>query len=99
MAGTPADAALSIAEATAGDQDGPLVVDGFIVAEVGTVRLCELLLESFPPQYGGNALRVDGLDLDAYDTQDASGVRWTDAQVPVRGEIDGETLRAGGTHR
>ena len=69
------------------------MVGGFIVAEGDVVRLCEVLLESFPPQCGGESLLVEGLDLDAYATTSEGDVRWTDSPVSVLGGVDGDTLR------
>jgi len=55
---------ISIADALASGLDGPLLVNGFLVVQGDAVRLCEALAESFPPQCGGDSLRVGGLDLD-----------------------------------
>jgi hypothetical protein len=91
--GAPADGGLSVAEAKASDLDGPLMVGGLIVAEGDVVRLCDMVMESFPPQCGGESLLVEGLDLDAYETTSEGDVQWTDAPVSVLGEVDGDTLR------
>ena len=40
---------LSIAGALASTLDGPLLVNGFVLAQGGQVRLCAVLLESYPP--------------------------------------------------
>jgi hypothetical protein len=43
------------------DLDGTTVtVDGFFLISDGTARLCEMVLESYPPQCGGATLRVLG---------------------------------------
>lgn len=88
----PADGGLSVEEAKASDLDSPLLVTGYIVADNEVVRLCDLLMESFPPQCGGESLLVEGLDLDGYETSSESGVRWTEAPTSILGEVDGETL-------
>ena len=50
---------LSIEEAR--DQDGSVVeVEGYLIERGGELRLCEAILESFPPQCGEPSLRVDG---------------------------------------
>lgn len=92
-AGAPADGGLSIADAKASDLEGPLMVGGFLVAEDQVVRLCDTLMESLPPQCGGESLLVEGLDLDTYETRSEGEVRWTDAPVSVLGDVEGETLR------
>lgn len=96
-AGMPADGGLTVGEAKASELEGPLMVGGFLVAEGDTVRLCDALAESFPPQCGGDSLVVEGLDLDAYDTQSEGDVRWTDEPVAVLGDVDGDTLRVSET--
>ena len=50
---------LSIEEAR--DQDGSVVeVEGYLIERGGELRLCEAILESFPPQCGEPSLRVEG---------------------------------------
>lgn len=88
----PAGSGLSVEEAKASDLDSPLLVTGYIVADNEVVRLCDLLMESFPPQCGGESLLVEGLDLDGYETSSESGVRWTEAPTSILGNVDGETL-------
>lgn len=84
---------VTIEEALAGETDGPLLVNGYIVAEADVVRLCGALAESMPPQCGGDSLEVVGIDLDDYGVAEAQGVAWTDEQVQVLGEVDGGVLR------
>lgn len=79
---------ISIADALASDLDQPLLVNGAIVATAEDVRLCDVLLESYPPQCGGPYLTVEGLDLDTVeDLQEASGVRWTDRPFQLLGTV------------
>ena len=50
---------LSVEEAR--DQDGSVVeVEGYLIERGGELRLCEAILESFPPQCGEPSLRVEG---------------------------------------
>jgi hypothetical protein len=51
---------LSVGEALASDVDGPLLVRGYLIERDGELRLCELILESSPPQCGEPSLRVEG---------------------------------------
>lgn len=96
-AGMPADGGLSVEEATASDVPGPLMVTGFLVAEGDEILLCDVLLESFPPQCGGASLVVEGLDLGAYETRSEGDTTWSDSPVSLLGEVQGGTLRASGT--
>lgn len=83
---------LSIEEARDTDSGGPLLVNGYIVAEADVVRLCSGLAESLPPQCVEPSLEVVGIDLDAYPVREAQGVAWTDEPVQVLGEVDGDVL-------
>jgi hypothetical protein len=83
---------LAVEEAQSPDAGSPVLVNGYIVAEGDVVRLCTVLLESFPPQCGEPSLQVVGLDLDEFETQSESGVTWTDQQVQVLGEVSDGVL-------
>lgn len=86
--------ALTVSEALATDASEPLLVRGALVAVDGQPpRLCEVLLESFPPQCGQPALVLEGADLSAFGPlQTEGGVTWSDDQVSVLGTVDGTTL-------
>ncbi|MGH2428415.1 MAG: hypothetical protein ACRDGV_05945 [Candidatus Limnocylindria bacterium] len=77
---------VSDAIATAGSGDRVVVTGALFADPEGTVRLCEAIAESFPPQCGGARLVVEGLDLDAIpDLEEANGVRWSEsAQIVGR---------------
>ena len=51
---------LSIREAIDSDLDGPLMVRGYLIERDGELRLCDGILESYPPQCGDPSLRVEG---------------------------------------
>ena len=83
--GAPGDGpGMSIADALAhGPTDDLVSVSGALfVAPDGTVRLCDAIAESFPPQCGGASIVVTGLDLSTVaDLQEANGVRWVESVV------------------
>lgn len=69
-------------------QDGVLVNGAVFVDPDGTVRLCEAIAESFPPQCGGARLVVEGADFAAFpDLQEANGIRWSES-VQLYGRIE-----------
>src|SRR5688500_10182167 len=73
---------LIVAEAlTHGPTDDLVTVTGALFVDAdGTVRLCDAIAESFPPQCGGDRIVVTGLDLaDIPDLQDENGVRWAES--------------------
>lgn len=84
LAGGPG---ISVAEALASTLNGPLLVNGTVVITDGEARLCSALAESFPPQCGGDAITVVGLDLATLDLQRADAVRWTDSPVQLLGFV------------
>jgi hypothetical protein len=95
----PADEPLTVEEALAADPDAPLVVRGFLfVAEDELPELCDLVLESYPPQRGGASVEVEGLDLGAYPLEEdaESGLRWSDGAVDVDGRLSDGLLIADG---
>lgn len=95
---------LTIAEALASKLDGPLMVKGFLVApDEQPIQLCSALLESYPPQCGGDSLVVEGLDLATVDgltkTDDPSlaQVTWSDSEISVLGSVEDGTLAVSAT--
>ncbi len=83
---------LSIEEALASDVEGPLAVKGFVVRTGDETRLCSALAESFPPQCGGPSLRVEG-EVGDVDFEQEGDVRWTETEVSLLGDVDGDVLR------
>ena len=78
------DPGMSVADALAhGPSDDLVSVSGALFVDPGgTVRLCDAIAESFPPQCGGASLEVTGLDLSTVaDLQEANGVRWAESVV------------------
>lgn len=70
------DEPLRVEEALALGTQEVVTVRGNLLIRDGRTRLCTLLLESMPPQCGGPAVEVWGLDRAALDVQTARGVAW-----------------------
>jgi hypothetical protein len=87
--GEPGDAGITVAEALGhGPTDDIVSVTGAVFADPdGTVRLCDAVLESFPPQCGGAALLVEGLDLASLELEEANGLRWAEG-VTLLGSVE-----------
>ncbi|MEZ4503745.1 MAG: hypothetical protein R3C39_14065 [Dehalococcoidia bacterium] len=86
---------LSIAEARATSAQAPLLVNGYVVADASGMRYCEVLLESFPPQCGGDSFVLEGLDLDNHPEYRREGeVTWSENQVQLLGSLEGDTFTA-----
>lgn len=80
--------------------DGIIAVKGFLVIDdTDGTRLCSVLAESMPPQCGGGALELVGLDLEMIDVTvaDASGVQWTDETISLFGTVDDGVLTVAST--
>ena len=77
-------------EASVGSE---VTVSGFLIVDRdGAVRLCSGLLESFPPQCGGDRIDLDDLDVSSVPnisaTQGESEISttiWTDTHITVTG--------------
>jgi hypothetical protein len=78
--------------------EGTQLVRGFLVARDGEARLCTVLAESFPPQCGEPSLLVEGLDVGSVvGTTTAESVTWSEREVMLEGEVDGDVLRVSGS--
>lgn len=96
--GTPTpDGGLSVQEAIDSELDGLLMVKGFVVQTGDEVRLCSVLAESFPPQCGSPSLAVEGR-VDA-DFAEEGDVRWTETEVSLLGDVEGDVLRVSETSK
>ena len=69
--------------------DDLVTVSGALFVDAdGTVRLCDAIAESFPPQCGGERIVVQGLDLDAVaGLQTEGGVSWAEG-VTLFGSVE-----------
>ena len=88
---TPTDS-LSVADVLgAGTIDGPFVVTGYLFVDAdGSAVLCDMILESFPPQCGGDSIPVRGDIAFLDDELSAEGnLRWSDNPVRLEGTFDG----------
>ncbi|HET9214618.1 MAG TPA: hypothetical protein VFN93_07670 [Gaiellaceae bacterium] len=91
--GLAAGPPISIDAALASGSAEPLLVSGNLLVQGGEVRLCSALAESFPPQCGGDSLRVEGLKLEEVDGLITEGdVSWTDRPTELLGVVADGTL-------
>lgn len=86
----------TLGEARAAAVEGSIHVTGLLIDAGDGWRLCEVVLESYPPQCGGDSVVVEGVDPSMFPLEEQSGVRWqTDATVV--GELDGDTFTITGS--
>ena len=89
---------LTIAEAIESKADPPLLVRGYVLDDGKEPRFCSALAESYPPQCGEPSLRLEGsYEVDAGDVDQAGGVKWTEREVALLGEVDGDLFRVSAT--
>lgn len=92
---TPSDSLSPSQVLAAGSIDGSFVVQGFLFVDAdGNAELCDLVLESYPPQCGGEALPVSG-DLSLIELTTDQGLSWTDSPIALEGTFDGTTFTIG----
>lgn len=85
----------TLSEASEGT--GAAELEGFVVERDGVAKLCEALLESFPPQCGEPSVVIANVgELDAEFTTEQN-VRWTDLPVSAVGTVEGGVLTLQGT--
>ncbi len=74
---------------------GEVRLRGFLLGRSeGPIRLCAELLESFPPQCGGESIFVEGLRLEALGhLAQAEGFFWSEGEVELSGTLDNGVLR------
>ena len=84
------DPGMTVAEALGHRATDDLVtVSGALFVDPGgTVRLCDAIAESFPPQCGGERIVVEGLNLDAIANLQTEGdVSWAEG-VTLFGSVE-----------
>jgi hypothetical protein len=93
----PADAggAMYVDEAVANQASGEVRLRGYLIGrEGGRTRLCEEMLESFPPQCGGASVLVEGLDPESIgELSREEQAFWTNGEIELNGVLDGGVLR------
>lgn len=84
---------LSVADVlAAGNIDGRFVIAGFVFVDAdGSARICDAILESYPPQCGGDSIPLTG-DLSNYELTSDQGLSWSDAPLRIEGSFDGTTF-------
>lgn len=100
--GMVVDGGLTVSQALESELTEVLAVQGFLLADGTSVRLCEALMESFPPQCGSPNLTLAGFTADQLDTlpddenitiQTNQGISWTDQAITLFGRmVDGELV-------
>jgi hypothetical protein len=87
---------LSVSEALDRGEASRVTVTGLLLDAEGEVRLCESVLESYPPQCGEPSLTVQGVRVPDLDGAQVEGeITWVD-QAAVTGELTGDVLTATG---
>jgi hypothetical protein len=81
-AAAPAGQPITVDQLAARSADTPIAVQGLLIAQDGVVRLCAAILESYPPQCGGESVELTGLDPATVPGATADqGVTWKEGAV------------------
>ena len=87
------DRQMEIAQALEADEGSEVTVSGVLIADRdGNTRLCSTLLESSPPQCGGDRIDLLGFDANSVPNSktpqrpsEIQTARWTDSYITVTG--------------
>lgn len=84
---------VSVVDLVMNDDPRSVTVLGFVLWDAANARLCEVLMESFPPQCGGTSVIIANPEaLDEGTLESAREVKWTDESVELSGRFDGTML-------
>ncbi len=82
---------LTVEEALA-RESGDAVVRGTLYVRGDDVRLCDALAESYPPQYPGEHLVLEGAGARTANLKREGEVAWGEAPTTVHGSLEGRTM-------
>jgi hypothetical protein len=90
--GLVVDGGLSVSDAIAYEGTEVVAVQGFVVIEDGTARLCDALAKSYPPQCGGTSVVITNAEAISDITFAQEGTtQWSENYVSLLGNVaDGE---------
>ena len=69
-----------------------VMVSGFVLIDADSARLCEVLMESYPPQCGGFSIPITNPDALNVVLEEAGGVQWTQDRFTLSAEYCGTCL-------
>ena len=81
----------AVSEAIALEQEGSVHVTGLLIDDGSGWRLCDTVMESYPPQCGGDFLTVEGLDPTGLPLEESGGVQWQ-TEATLVGEVEGDKI-------
>jgi len=80
---------MNVEEASAQGDGTGVTVKGFLIEDSGTLRISDLIAESFPPQSGGATMEVEGLVIEVFDGISEEGsVRWRDEPATITATVE-----------
>ena len=89
---TAPDSVLSVTALLDGPTDLTVRVNGFLFIDDRGSLLCELLLESYPPQCGGPSVAIENPEAAGEDLDETQGIRWTPNPIEIVATWDGVAL-------
>lgn len=80
---------LTVGEALAYTGSQVIAVKAFLIQDATEARLCDLVLESLPPQCGEPSMRITNPEAFPQETVvSQQGIKWTDQPVTIFGHIN-----------
>lgn len=88
----PTDGSIDVSELPSVSAPSDVAVSGFVLIDESGARLCEVLMESYPPQCGGYSIEISNPEALQVLLEEASGVQWTQDRVTLTAEYCGTCL-------
>ena len=93
---TSVSAAMEVSELLKLPAGSPAIVAGYVIWDTtADARLCEVIMESFPPQCGGPYVVITNPETLDLTLQQEQSIRWSDDRPSLSGVFDGERLTLG----
>lgn len=90
---TSVSAAMEVSELLKLQAGSPAIVAGYVIWDTtADARLCEVIMESFPPQCGGPYVVITNPETLDLTLQQEQSIRWSDDRPSLSGVFDGERL-------
>ncbi len=78
---------MTVTELVADAPSGQVEVETVLFDDGSGLMMCEALMESFPPQCGGERMMITNPDDVVAEFTEDQGIRWTDSPVVLSGRV------------
>ena len=88
----PTNGTIDVSEIPDAAVPSDVIVSGFVLIDAESARLCEVLMESYPPQCGGYSIEISNPEALQVTLEEAGGVQWTQDRVTLSAGYCGTCL-------